>query len=401
MLWLLYSILELVVWDYRVREALTSNSIIHLTASALNDVLWIPIAIALTIYIVLLASKLLKHHALKVVFIFVFVCGVIITMTNARFYFQALWLLVVLYLGFWTFEIFSTGRIRISLLCFAVALAGMVYKYNTQLIPRSPRSTTQSLKVLSFNINTQMALDDQRTVLFIREKLPDIVFLQEFNAHEKMYILSKLGDLYPYHLLPERNHGKNDVLILSRLEVVDGKQVRLKTEYSNNYDSANHAVVVYQGQKIHLLNCHLSHPVRFIPKIIGAADSVGIVYNALKRADSHHREEARLLAEYMIGLDGPIVLAGDFNDTPNSYVYHQFAARYQNAFATTGFGLGTTFGEWTLRQYLPPFLHILAFDYLRIDHVFCSNDFVVKKARVAQLDAFDHRPQIVWLELKE
>ena len=234
---------------------------------------------------------------------------------------------------------------------------------------------------------------------FIRESIPDIIFLQEFSSHEKNYIVSNLGALYPYHLLPGRQCGKNDVMILSRVEILYGDQVKLETKYAKNYDSANHAVILYQGKKINLLNCHLTHPVRFLPKVFDASDSSSQYFAGLKMADLHHREEARLLAEYIRGLHGPVILAGDFNDTPNSYVYHQFSLFLQNAFSSAGYGLGTTFGEWTLQQTLPCTLRAIAFDYLRIDQVFYSNDFKVNKAVVAPLDAFDHRPQIVSLRL--
>ena len=400
MLWFLYSIVELFVWDYRLREALTSNPIIHLTSSALNDILWIPIALALPIYIVLLSSRLIKRYVVKLMIIFVFIFAALLAMSSAHFYFRIMWLFSFFFFALWCIEIWQSRQIRVSLLFFAIALMGLIFKYNSQLLPRISRSANQSLTVLSFNFNTQMALDDQRTVQFIREKMPDIVFLQEFTAREKRHLLSKLSDIYQYNLLPSRGFGKNDVMILSRLKIIAGNQVKLKTLHSNGYASANHAIIEYQGENINVLNCHLSHPVRFVSRAFIPSDSSAYYFDLLNSADAHHREEARLLAEYMRNLEGPTILAGDFNDTPNSYVYHQFSASYQNAFATAGHGLGTTFGEWKLRQFLPTPLRPLALDYLRIDHIFCSNDFRIINARVVPLDAFDHRPQIITLELK-
>jgi len=399
MLWLLYTLFELFVWNFPVRESLTSNPVLHLMSSALNDVIWIPVAVALPVYMTALVSRLVRRYVVREMTVFVLVCFFIIALTNVHFYFRILGLLTILFLVLWIAEIWRLRQLRISLIFFSIALAGLLVKYNVQLLPNLSRSDSPALTLMSFNMNTQMPMDDQRTVQFIRESMPDIILLQEFSAHEKSYIISNLGALYPYHLLPSRNCGKNDVMILSRLEIIHGDQVRLKTNYSKNYDSANHAVILYQGKKINVLNCHLTHPVRFLPKALDASDSSSHYFAGLKNADLHHREEASVLAAYIRSLNGPVVLAGDFNETPNSYVYHQFSPFFRNAFASAGYGLGTTYGEWTLRQTLPAALRAIAFDYLRIDHVFCSADFKVRRAVVVPLDAFDHRPQIVSLQL--
>ena len=399
MMWLFYTLFELFVWSCSIRELLTSNPILHLMSSALNDVIWIPLAIALPVYITALFSRLVQRYVVREMVVFVLACFFIVALANPHFYFRIIWLLTILFIVLWIAEVWHLRRLRISLVFFSIALAGLLVKYNMQLLPQWPHSSPDDLTLMSFNMNTQMPMDDQRTVQFIRESMPDIIMLQEFSAHEKKYILSSLQTLYPYQLLPGRKCGKNDVMILSRKEILQGEQVKLKTPYSKNFDTANHAVIVYQGEKINVLNCHLTHPVRFLPKLFAAPDSSVKYFDALKRADLQHREEARILSAYIRGLDGPVILAGDFNDTPNSFVYHQFSPFYQNAFASAGYGLGATFGEWTLQQALPTALRAIAFDCLRIDHVFCSRDFKISKAVVAPLDAFDHRPQLVSIRL--
>ena len=399
MIWLPYTILEYFIWDYRIRETLNVGPLLQLTCSALNDVIWIPIGIALSVYIILLLSRLLQRFVIRDIVVFVFAGFILISLTNIHFYFRIIWLLTLLFFALWFTEIRRLRQIRLSFLFFSVALIGLFIKYNSQLFPRLPQSHKSTLTVMSFNFNTQMAMDDERTIQFIRDHIPDIVFLQEFTGKERRYIRSQLDALYPYALLPCSRCGKNDVMILSRKKILYGDQVRLRTPYSANYDSANHAVIEFQGEKVHLLNCHLSHPVRFVSKYL-QSDSSAFYLKALQKAYNHHREEARLLAEYMRGLEGPIILAGDFNDTPNSFVYHLFAERRQNAFAVAGYGLGATFGEWTLRSHLPAIFHALAIDYLRIDHIFCSFDFKVKSATVTPLAAFDHRPQLATLELQ-
>ena len=106
------------------------------------------------------------------------------------------------------------------------------------------------------------------------------------------------------------------------------------------------------------------------------------------------------IAEQVFPVNAPLIIAGDFNDTPNSAIYHLFSGKLQNAFAKAGWGLGGTFGHKSLVSSVPEKGRFLLFDFLRIDHVFCSKDFNVCGAKVLKFNASDHRPQIIDLRLK-
>ena len=75
----------------------------------------------------------------------------------------------------------------------------------------------------------------------------------------------------------------------------------------------------------------------------------------------------------------PVLLAGDLNDLPYSYVYDQLADHLQNAWATVGLGIGATFNGP-----LPG---------LRIDHQFASPTWEVLGCRVhREIPWSDHFP---------
>jgi|GEM_PF-123978 len=75
----------------------------------------------------------------------------------------------------------------------------------------------------------------------------------------------------------------------------------------------------------------------------------------------------------------PVLLAGDLNDLPYSYTYDQLADHLQNAWASTGFGIGSTYnGKLPL---------------LRIDQQFASKDWKVLGCRVhREIPWSDHFP---------
>ncbi len=62
----------------------------------------------------------------------------------------------------------------------------------------------------------------------------------------------------------------------------------------------------------------------------------------------------------------PVMVCGDFNDTPNSYAYFKIRDGLQDAFHSKGFGIGATYAG------ISPTLRI---DYIFLDRRFRVNYF--------------------------
>ena len=400
MSWLLYTLFEIFVWNFQFRNFLVNgHPIIHMGASALNDFLWLPLAIALPIHIVYLLRKLVDRLIIRESLTFFVVMFTVVSIANIDFLFRMQFLYLIAFFILLPVYIYRSGKVSIRLLSFCVALLGMILHYRTQLLPPMISKPQRSISIMSFNFNTKVSYDDERTVQFIRRRIPDIVFLQELSYSEKKIIMESLSDIYPHYLAPGRRQGKNDVLILSRIKMLYGDHIPLKTSNSERYHSVNHAVIRTEGHTINLVNCHLHHAYLPLGRYLSDPDSAQHFEN-VKRAYCYQWEQARRLKEYVGRLTGPTIIAGDFNDTPNGYIYNLFDDSYQNAFATAGWGLGATFGKWTLQRFLPNFLRGLAFGCIRIDHVFLSREFKVLSSRVESVGAFDHYPQMIKVALK-
>lgn len=400
MFWLFYILLQIIVWNCQVRETIfQANPIIDMGAGALNDVIWLPMASALPVYIVILVRKIFSRLILREGVSFFFLVVSALCFINIDFLFRMQFVFICFFASLWAIYIYQSGKISVHFFAFSIAILLTILHYKTQLLPPLTRTAPYTLSIMSFNLNTKSAYDDERTIQFIRHRLPDIVFLQELTAHEKRLILTRLGDFYPYFLVPAPRMGKNDVMVLSREELLYGDHIALSTSYTSSFHAINHAVIRANGQFIHLLNCHLSHAYKQLAAYLAAPDSIA-QYDALVQAYRHHRDEAALLAEYADTLSGPVIIAGDFNDTPNGHIYALLNKKYQNAFAAAGWGLGATFGEWSMQSMLPRFLQGFAFDLFRIDHLFFSHHFDIRRARVKKVAAFDHHPQVVYVTLK-
>ncbi|MBQ8152422.1 MAG: endonuclease/exonuclease/phosphatase family protein [Prevotella sp.] len=82
----------------------------------------------------------------------------------------------------------------------------------------------------------------------------------------------------------------------------------------------------------------------------------------------------------------PILLCGDFNDTPISYSRHKMAKTLNDCFVSTGKGLGLSYNQNGF--------------HFRIDHVFCSDNITPYNCKIdSKIDASDHYPIICWLKI--
>jgi endonuclease/exonuclease/phosphatase (EEP) superfamily protein YafD len=95
--------------------------------------------------------------------------------------------------------------------------------------------------------------------------------------------------------------------------------------------------------------------------------------------------QAETLSELIAQSPYPVLLAGDLNAVPQSYVYRRAGKGLKDTFRERGWGLGVTYVG-----YLPG---------LRIDYIFASGDFNVLDHRRGPRDFSDHRPVSSRLEL--
>jgi endonuclease/exonuclease/phosphatase family metal-dependent hydrolase len=91
-------------------------------------------------------------------------------------------------------------------------------------------------------------------------------------------------------------------------------------------------------------------------------------------------EQAEQLRAHIDACKSPVVVCGDFNDTPNSYVYKTIANGLTDSFREKGFGFGTTFAG--------------ALPFLRIDYILASPNFSIYSCIVAKGNYSDHYPVI-------
>jgi endonuclease/exonuclease/phosphatase family metal-dependent hydrolase len=230
---------------------------------------------------------------------------------------------------------------------------------------RPPAALT--LSVMSYNTWSRNG-DERRIARVVREAAPDLVLLQEIPAAVFGRVVPLLRDLYggaAVHVAYEPAIRQG---VVSRHPVDESVAVRGKGHVQR-------VVLRTPAGPITVLNVH-----------------------ALRERGWRQRYErlAALLAEDVLPLTGPVVVAGDLNAPEHSQPYALVAAHLANAHRAAGSGLGFTYPAPALRLagLLP------AFPVVRIDHVFFSRHFVALRAEtLADSGGSDHRPVLAVLAL--
>ena len=131
---------------------------------------------------------------------------------------------------------------------------------------------------------------------------------------------------------------------------------------------------------IYLINLHLSSPHAALNEILADRGQT--------LAENTHRrwrqsEAVRALADQV---QGPLVLAGDFNTTADSPIFREHWSDFANAFARRGFGFGYTY--------------VINHTQLRIDHLLTDPSWRVIRCWVGPEVGSPHRPLIVDMQVQ-
>ncbi len=242
------------------------------------------------------------------------------------------------------------------------------------------------LRIVTYNVHGCRGMDGKYSPLRIARVItrlqPDIVCLQELDQvrtrsggiDQVEEIARRLRADYEFHAVAEVDDGRfgNAVLTAHPMQlVVSGPLPRISSRLALEDRGAIWVRVTVQGQDIHVINTHLSV----------------------------HRRERHLQCDALVGddwlghpgLDGPTVLVGDFNASPNSPTARRLARRLRNVedHREGEAVLATWSGRLPLR---------------RIDHVYVSREFSVHAVHAPQTRlsrvASDHLPLVADLSCR-
>lgn len=257
------------------------------------------------------------------------------------------------------------------------------------------------LKIVSFNIMSWNKWKGDTTECFIAKHLArmnaDIMCLQEASTSDvrQKEIDRIMQAVYPYRDTAYIKQKGNMEVLYSKTPIL--RHERIFYESANNHSTAFY---IQRGSDTILVinnhfesNCLIAADKAAFDSIVKGESSTH--YTTVKTksllekvaiAASKRGPQAIAVGEYIDRhTTMPIILCGDFNDGPNSFVHRQMAKRLTDCYVSAGFGPGISYHE--------------SHFYFRIDHIFCSKDFIPVRAEIYKNDSLsDHYPVVAWVK---
>ncbi|PWH13373.1 MAG: hypothetical protein DDG59_14370 [Anaerolineae bacterium] len=277
--------------------------------------------------------------------------------------------------------IWAIARRQSALLVFVLLNGGVFCAlWGAAFLPKFTQPIQPELSVLTYNVlgwNSDVAAQ----VETIRRIDADVVFLQELNPQLATLLETQLAQQYPYQVL-QAQQGVNGMGTLSKYPL---SQVR-RVPPLGWVGEPQWLRLEWQSCPIALLNIHMA------PTNLLDAEHISRT-NALRQVQAHW-----IVAQ--VRPEQPLIVAGDTNSVPLSDSYRILRQKLQDAWQSSGWGLGHTFpGRAGPGSSRPQFFGVPIPQWLlRLDYIFYTPHLRATQAGLADFDGIsDHRG--VWARL--
>ena len=262
------------------------------------------------------------------------------------------------------------------------------------------RHTDNSIKVMSYNVKmfglySHKNFDVRDSILtYIKKQHPDIICFQEFGTIDNIdslsedYLKSYLP-FVPYSHIHHRNNNTKKasfgIAIFSSYPIIN----KGRFEFTKSVNMCIYADIVYHYDTIRVFNMHLES-TGIKQKKYNVVDNLMLDFDnnklkEVKRISSNLRdafqkrsEQVDYMAYVIKNSPYPVMVCGDFNDTPVSYSYSRLKRKLRDSFVKAGNGTGTTYHE--------------SFPSFRIDYIFHDRKYKVRDYHTSKIDLSDHYP---------
>lgn len=273
----------------------------------------------------------------------------------------------------WTYGLLSFAALLIGF-----SAANRFMSFDSKKVIKSPKI----IQVSSYNLASGLLIRTKQKAdfyTFIKEQYQDGVF---FFQESSTTILNKLEAQFPdEHFV--RLKGKR-ATIMSHYPVVNSGII----DFKDNFNVCVWADIKMGDELIRVYTVHLqSNQVTRIAEDVRSNGELGdketwsnvkrMMFRYSKSTIKRHDQVEKIL-ENIESVDHPVIVAGDFNDIPQSYLYTDMSNRLKDAFVEKGFGLGTSFNG--------------PIPALRIDYIFLDQRFQILDYKTHRLPFSDHYP---------
>jgi len=225
---------------------------------------------------------------------------------------------------------------------------------------------TPSIKFMSYNVHLfdrygnpeNSASNRIKMISYVHGEAPDVMCFQEFYQQDKPTSFSTrdtLLKLFPgyfhhdHYLYKKIGHQNFGVTILSKFPMIEkGNVIFDQNERSSNYciyaDIVN-GLDTFRVYNVHLQSVKLGNDYALFDNTESAQEKRTWlrIINKLNKAYPIRADQAIRISKHIQNSPYPVVVCGDFNDTPISYTYSQFSSILSDSFLECGSGIGVTY----------------------------------------------------------
>ncbi len=286
----------------------------------------------------------------------------------------------ILFMLYWTFtkckkQLYSNVVVLIASFFFIPSL----FRLNL-----SSETTEKELSIMSYNVrkfNKFKWINSEIIPLkisqFIHLEKPDIVAFQEYQHLENF----KLE--YPYYSNPliggyrdsiKRNTKRTSLAIYSKFPIINEGVIK----YDSYKTSIVYADLVKKKDTIRIYNYHFVSLGIIPDKEYFGHDNSEKLLKRLNESFKIQQKQINVLNEHVQNSPYKVILIGDMNNTPYSWVYKRTKNDLKDSFLEAGRGFGKTYS----------FNHFP----LRIDYIFVDESITVNTHKNFNVQYSDHFP---------
>jgi endonuclease/exonuclease/phosphatase family metal-dependent hydrolase len=304
----------------------------------------------------------------------------------------------LVFLVFWAFT--KSKLVLFSLLIIIVGIGNIFNNFQISFFNQTDKQQSQ-VKVLSYNVqnfkyenNIQSYSETKREIVdFLVVQNPDIVCLQEYHSMANLFYqpLKDIRDsldaatYYYESYFSRKNNQLSGLVIFSKYKVVN--KGKLKFDGSRTFSVFTDVVINLDTVRvfnIHFASTKLeSADIDFVvnPEV---EDSKALknrsiqIYYKLEQAYQLREKQLKYLLREIESAPYEIIVCGDFNDTPSSWVYNQLVNKLNDTFVKKGMGIS--------RTYAGPL------PLLRIDYIMTGKNMITSGFTRHNIKKSDHYP---------
>ena len=292
-------------------------------------------------------------------------------------------------------------RSWVAILLVALLLYGYPYSKRLYAFGNKPVEITdqKTFKVLSNNVqifdlynesdSNQKFINRDSIIAYCQSEEPDVVAFQEYYSKDKptkftttSVFKDELKMPYTHTRFIYKPVGRQHfgVIMFSKHPMISKGDVIFEAEDGRNYNFCIYADIVKGSDTLRVYSVHLQS--FRISAIVDDEDTapksrLRQLVSKLKLAFPKRADQASRIIDHIQTSPYPVIVCGDFNDTPVSYVYERFHKSLGDAFLACGKGFGSTY--------------IGKLPAGRIDYMFHSKEWTPIQFNIQKNAFSDHR----------